>query len=299
MGNNPRFVSFKELITRNWNRRVIKLEMHPIGCMNQPLSSDEIYESVVTYGSAAITPTYNYNFFFFDFDNSVELTYAQTDTQKFVTMLMQVYEIDPDMLGIFFSGQKGFHVLIPAGAVVRGDFYEADASTQHVVKVFADTIAGGFHSWDRTVYDGRRIMRIANSVHHTSGLYKIPISYSELMKLFPEEIKEEAHTPRDIDEYIEVWHGAPPLLEVFTKCEALSQQVAPRTVRGGALRDYFLPAKKGERNVSAAKLAGLLRKGEVSLELAQMIMQMWNRQNEEPLETEELSQTVHKVYKRY
>lgn len=267
--------------------------------MPKPPSTGEIYESVVGYRDTAITPTYDYHFFFFDFDNSIELTYAQIDTQKFVTMLMQVYEIDPSMLGIFFSGQKGFHVLIPAGAVVTGDFYEANASNQHVVKVFADTLAGGFHSWDRTVYDGRRIMRIANSIHHASGLHKIPISYSELTNLFPEEIKEEARMSRDLYEYIEEWHGAPPLLEVFTKCEALSQQVTPRTVRGGALRDYFLPAKKGERNVSAAKLAGLLRKGEVSLELAQMIMQMWNRQNEEPLETEELSQTVHKVYKRY
>lgn len=301
MAGLDNYQGFKELVTGSWIRWVQNVQLHSIGCIETcPTFKGEpvVYESVVCYWSDSIDPKYRYKFFFFDFDNTVSLEYARHDAEMFVEQLVQVYEIDPAMLGIFFSGMKGFHVLIPAGACVIGDWYECNEAKQPTIKTFANAIAGGLSSWDRSVYDSRRVMRVANTQHQTSGLYKVPISYTELQKS-EDDIKKLATHRRDLDDFITEWHGAPPLVEIFTQCEVLQQQVAPRTARGGALRDYFLPAKKGERNTSASKLAGLLRKAEVNLELAQMITAMWNRQNDEPLDAEELSRIVHRIYKRY
>lgn len=40
------------------------------------------------------------------------------------------------------------------------------------------------------VYDKTRLLRMGNSKHADSGLFKIPLEISELMNLKPSEIKE-------------------------------------------------------------------------------------------------------------
>jgi hypothetical protein len=307
-------VVIKELANRVWSRgprKVYATEGGYVfsdgsGLVTKELDSsqrpiyDPVYESVAEWLDEE-GEELRYHFLLFDFDNSVEVEYARMDTINFCRMLNLSYEVSLDLLPIFFSGQKGFHVLLPAGAWAVGDWYDTNKNNIKPIKLFADILAGGFSSWDKSIYDARRVMRIAGTAHTETGLFKTPLRFDELATMSVEQIKERASKQPTEEAHLE-WYGTTPLRELFIQCEVLSQEVDKRAIvsgTGSPFRDYFHPAKKGDRNASATRLAGLLRKADIELGLAQMIVATWNKTNAEPLDQEELSRLVHKIFKRY
>ena len=126
----------------------------------------------------------------FDFDGET----AQDDVKDFIT---RMYNAETDVLSdddcrVWFSGSKGFHVLI---GVKRGKIGPSK-QTPDLVKDFAASVAARYMSWDSSVYDRTRGIRVNNSRHQKSGLYKIELHTTELWSCTMVDIKKNARQPR-------------------------------------------------------------------------------------------------------
>ncbi len=123
----------------------------------------------------------------FDFDNS-DIEVARQDAVETARRLIHEYDIPRDNLQAFFSGSKGFHLECRLDKFINRQ--------EFVNLVFG--IAGDLRSFDTTINDEQRIVRLAHTKHPKSGLYKTPISTKELKSSTIEEIKEKAKVPGEV-----------------------------------------------------------------------------------------------------
>jgi len=124
---------------------------------------------------------------FWDFDG--DLVQVKSEAVELVERLMAY---NPSNISIYFSGNKGFHVFYYSPELVEF----MSPTFNQTVKNVCSTIASGLISFDRKIYDKTRIIRTPNSIHSSTGLYKIPLTYEELKNISIEELTELAKTKR-------------------------------------------------------------------------------------------------------
>jgi len=125
------------------------------------------------------------NALYFDFDSKDSLEKAQNDAIEVANRLI-TRGFEEDEIGCYFTGGKGFSVEIEMNEYLTPDKFKA---------VVFD-IAGDLDTFDGVVNDPNRIVRISNTKHQNSGLYKIPLTPDELVNLTIPEIKLLAKNPR-------------------------------------------------------------------------------------------------------
>src|SRR5699024_2220240 len=126
--------------------------------------------------------------------------------------------IDISCCRFYFSGSKGFHVMIPSG------FFEAEPS-EDILKRFrkvAVKLADGINI-DTAIYDKTRLFLLANTINNKSGLYKIELYPFEAMSLDIEEIKNKAKRPSERLEIDTEYDVSESLKEVYR--EPLKRQI--------------------------------------------------------------------------
>lgn len=154
-------------------------------------------------GELQYTPMY------FDFDSNpakgIPFSQAQKDARAVIDFFTIGYGIDKTELRVFFSGNKGFHIFIHP--VVIGT--EPHIESSYIYKQVALFLKAHLQLKsldDKSIYSIKRQMRLNNSMHHTSGLFKIELDYSEVT--MPEsEIRALAKKPRtlyDDDEFLQL-----------------------------------------------------------------------------------------------
>ena len=129
-----------------------------------------------------------------DLDCEEDPDRARKEAVALVKTLMNDYRIPEENIEIAFSGMKGISISISYevfNAEARADLPMIWKSLiKHLVsKLNLKTV-------DTKVYERRRLWRLLNSKHQKSGLYKIPLTFTELEKLGIEEIKQKAAKPR-------------------------------------------------------------------------------------------------------
>lgn len=155
-------------------------------------------------GEAFLAPLY------FDLDYDADPNVAQADAVKIVDFFLQELDIKETDVRIYFSGNKGFHILIDERALG----IKAQADLHRVYKHIAgylryrlgntETVEDEngkpvekvvpLPSLDMVVYTVKRMLRLPYSRHQKTGLYKIELSRKELGLLSLDEIKERAKT---------------------------------------------------------------------------------------------------------
>ncbi len=126
------------------------------------------------------------NVLIWDFDNKNDPSMAQQEAVTLCHRLVDELSIDPENIKVSFSGQKGIHVSIMMDKYINPEQFKSVTST----------LASGLASYDAVVNDAARIIRLDNTKHPKSGLYKIPLDIEELDTLTIEDIKEKAKQPR-------------------------------------------------------------------------------------------------------
>lgn len=116
---------------------------------------------------------------FADFDG---LT-AKEDALDFCNKIYNELDLTPY---IFFSGSKGFHVIV--------DYPVNGIWCHDIVKRFM-AIMGDWLSLDKSVYTNRRLWRFVNSFHTKGQRYKIQLSAEELFVLDMDQIRNLALNP--------------------------------------------------------------------------------------------------------
>lgn len=139
-------------------------------------------------GEEYIAPLY------FDLDHAQNPAVSQADAIKLVDFFTEELDVQPTDVWVYFSGSKGFHILINSqalGIAPRNDLHKI---FKHIAGYLVHRLQ--LTALDLVVYTSRRMLRLPNSVHQKTKLHKIELSIEELKTLSLEEIKEMAQQPR-------------------------------------------------------------------------------------------------------
>ena len=153
-----------------------------------------------------------------------DLTDALADCRKLVQTVLQRYPEMGDDPPVYFSGNKGFHVLVelahrPAPAV--GFHRVAKTYCEELAALAGVAIDGG-------IYDLVRIVRLPNTRHPKSGLFKRRVACEGLFKLGLAAVLDAAKLPSG-DGIPSVRRAVPQLALDWAKAEAATTDAA--TVR--------------------------------------------------------------------
>lgn len=119
-----------------------------------------------------------------------------------VLRVLESHGVDPELLLICFSGNKGFHVYVPTAYFdpepCETFAYRLRWMVETKITPELDTKAVPFpkESMDWQVFTPVTVMRAINSKHEKSGLYKVPLTYGEVQTTRFEDIRKSATAPR-------------------------------------------------------------------------------------------------------
>jgi len=192
----------------------------------------------------------------FDFDNS-DLSVAHQMALEFVEYLKTMFDVAPESLLYFFSGNKGFHIYIPIEL-----FGEIEPATNlHTILKAAALLLWPQEKMDTSIYDQNRLFRIPNSKHQTSGLYKVQLRPNEFYNFTVEEIKTLAKQPRKLFRP-ELPEPNANLVQLFQEATRGLTKI-PKTTGTATTTEEI---REGDRNRNLTSLAGAMRRQEASYE---------------------------------
>ncbi|WP_439624001.1 hypothetical protein [Gemmata sp.] len=159
-----------------------------------------------------------------------DLSAALADARRLVAFLHQRYPEADGNVPVYFSGGKGFHVLVelanhPPPAV----------GFQHVARTLAEAIAARAGvKIDGAIYDVNHIVRLPNTRHPRTGLFKRRIDPEALFRLDIDGIRDVARHPAG--DGIPTVRGPVPQLETdwHEAGQATARDTGARAIRRGA-----------------------------------------------------------------
>ena len=205
------------------------------------------------------------------------------------------FGIPAEMLRIYFSGAKGFHIIIPAP--VLGISPKKDLNSEYRQVVCSIAKLAGIAAIDTKIYDRRRLFRFPNSRHGGTGLFKAPVTKRMLfdcdwagMKIFAARPRRESflapvYINRAAEKYREYIKGADFGLNI--RAPKSMKEIPPCV-------ESLLSSSicEGNRNNCAIMLASSLLQCGYGQERAYEILSVWNDNNRPPLPERELCTVI-------
>lgn len=255
------------------------------------LHTIELKQYVEKYGSVSKYKGVVYSdYLMWDFDGPIDVTKAQNDAIQLYYILSNQY--NPKNIRLFFSGNKGFHVLYRAPELE----YVNPEQTEHVCKAVCSKIASGLKTFDGSIYDKTKIFRITNSLHTKTNLYKVPLTYEEL-RLPIEEIRDLAKTQRSVDYNPDVTSLNTDLLTLIKSIGEKEKKDAPEYRTNSIIEGIAHGFENGKRNSGLTSVAGLLHHRGFDGSFIRAVIGASNKLSPEPLSKNELDSIVSSVSK--
>jgi hypothetical protein len=250
-----------------------------------------------------------------------ELTPALDAARLLSEFFRDRWQLDPAAWQIYFSGAKGFHLMLDSrlfGRMAPSKNLPAlfDALRRHLAQELPEPLRA---TVDLSIKDRMRLLRLPNTIHERSKLYKIIVSAEELERLGADDIRDLARRPRRLaltDESGLRSHAAvkgnPAAAKLF---ERVQRQFKSLTRKPFAYR-FHRPADLGQiqfpcagaqaiwqshiepgyRNNCAIRLASELRQLGLSAAETESKLLEWNERNDIDLPINELRAVVHSAY---
>lgn len=243
-----------------------------------------------------------------DADN-LERDYDKLKRDVFLLLrrLKTMFSISDNNIQLFFSGSKGFHIIIPYE--IFGLSFSKDINSNYkllATELKSYTIT---KSVDTRIYDNKRLFREPNTINSKTGLYKVQIDITQLREMTYEKLIEYATSPKELlltDKTVN--EKAKIALESFfvqakeKQKRSINQNVAKKMLMNKELLPcvkYILAngAIKGGRNNTAMALASALYQRELDEDKILNIMKQWNDNKlDEPLSNREIELTTRSAY---
>ena len=179
-----------------------------------------------------------------DFDSSTNPESARLDTVELARRLVEDHNVDPDSIQCYYSGSKGFHVVLPVDNTISPEQF----------KKATGEIAKGLTTFDSVVSDPARVIRMQKTKHPKTGLYKIPLHIADVYEMNLEEIKAKASSPSHSFDFSNEKANLNKSLFVLPEKKA---KEAPR-----AEDELTAPAPKGWKPYKWAIAQGMFEAGE-------------------------------------
>lgn len=231
------------------------------------------------------------------------------DVMLLTRKLKIMFNLSDENLNIFFSGSKGFHIIVPHE--IFGIEYGREINDSYkavALELKSYTIT---KSVDTRIYDYKRLFREPNSINSKTGLYKVQLSLSDLREMSYEDLIEYATEPKElIATNKEFNQRSQTLFNNFIKevKERQKRTINHKVAREMLANKELLPcvkyilqngAVKGGRNNTAMALASALYQRDLSNEQKILdIMKEWNETKlDEPLSDREIENTTRSAYR--
>jgi hypothetical protein len=169
--------SLKSVIREKRDGKALLIDVDQVSEFSKKHDETGIYTSIFQYESTDIDTAASLGSLCFDFD-SPDLEIAYSETTRLVNYLLNY--IPESGIRAYFSGGKGFHVECEALAL--------NISSADDINGISRFIAGDLNrelsltTADLVIYDSRRMWRLPNSRHQSTGLFKV-----ECMQLLREQ----------------------------------------------------------------------------------------------------------------
>lgn len=226
---------------------------------------------------------------YWDLDNE-DLELARQDTLELVDRLMMY---DKTRIRIFFSGNKGFHVLYVCNEL---ESYKGIPEFNQLVKKICTKLSVGIKSFDRRIYDKTRIFRTTNSKNSKTGLYKIPLTWEELNSGCREILALAVNQKMEsIADYNKSYNE--DIVDMLDDAVEGQVETYQRGLYSGSeIVDKILGGlSKGERNSGLASICGMLHSRNIDEEIILAIAHSINNSSQNPLPEEEVERIVSSV----
>ncbi len=195
----------------------------------------------------------------FDFDYEADPSLAVRDAARFVRFLEGQHQVPASLLRICWSGNKGISLELPA-ALFGG--FEPSPLLATSLKELARSLLTDYPTGDLSIYEKLRLWRVPNTRHGKSGLFKVPLTLTELFNEDLKAIRELARAPRHLARSETDSQHQPLLAELLTKVRGATT-VGGETIGlprpRGWVADTLRHLTQGSRNVDLFAVACRLR----------------------------------------
>ena len=270
----------------------------------------DVYRSIFTYEDNNLGSSRIRGPLYFDFDLAAEggEEMLQAEVRAAVVNLQRIFSLTASDIKVYFSGHKGFHVIVPQ-EIFGSSFsdYALLTKTYHAVALILVSCwhefkPGAESCLDLKIYDHRRMFRLPDSVNSKSGLYKIEIPVSYLRHYSFSDIRKFATQPSTlIPNTVSYNSTASNIMKSAMKTVESSSQTENKGTRERKKIDKILPCienilsasvSEGKRNNVAVALASALFQLQLSSDNVIDTMQEWNDNNDPPLSDDELLKVI-------
>jgi hypothetical protein len=134
-----------------------------------------------------------------DLDHA-DLNVALEVARWFLTFFLDVWVVDPSCIDVYFSGSKGFHLMLDTrvfGGIAPSKTLPLmfSAMRWHLAQRLPEAQR---EVMDLTIKDRVRLLRLPNTIHERSGLFKIILSVDEIRNAGSQEIRKLAQAIRPL-----------------------------------------------------------------------------------------------------
>jgi hypothetical protein len=225
--------------------------------------------------------------------DSQDLNEAYGKTKTVIEMLK--LDFDYDAYYLFFSGAKGFHILIPSQCF---GIFQPSEKLPNIFKLIAKDLCQD--NGDGTIYEINRLFRMVNSQHGKSNLFKIPLTRMEF-NLGIDKIKELAKQPKESSFYSMsdsvINDQFKELYQKYLKTNNVKSEIPQEDKKENKILSILSGVKEGQRDSSATSLAGLFKSKGFDESFTLELLLLLNSQNKPPIEATQLKKVVDSIFK--
>lgn len=283
-------------------------------CLIHKYNNTDCYTSIYSYDEPEPSNSNLLGDYCIDFDsplnNNDDYTSLVKEVKMAINYLKYEFKIDESNILIFYSGAKGFHIVVP-----HQIFNIIPCKQLNIIyKYLTNTIIknGVLKYCDLKIYDNRRLFRIPNTINSKTGLYKINISIKELESLSLKDMQDIARAPRSIPATnASRIYTAEKVFNVFKETVLTDLNVDKHKEKPKEFKkpdQLYIPhcieeimnngAVEGIRNNSLAFLSSFFLQNGYTLDETLSILDMWNKSfNDKEIEAHEFDATVRSIFK--
>lgn len=250
---------------------------------------------------------------YFDLDGNIHTEKGYKKLRSDVTIIVSYFKsigLQDSEIEIYFSGAKGFHILIPAR--VLG--IEPSTNLNQLYKSWAAYLKNTYkvETIDTVIYDRKRLFRIPNSTNSKTGLKKIRINlsslwnnenYDDFTRYISSNNLSNIKSKKDINIQAAKYFYKKSQ-NFYKKHDSTDNERQVSFIIPEEKRE-LLPcirfgldngANIGYRNSTLVVLASAILQSGYKLEETLDLMHSWNTNNEKPLAYNEIELTVRSAY---
>lgn len=231
------------------------------------------------------------------------------DVMLLTRKLKTLFKLTDENIQYFFSGSKGFHIIIPHSIFgIKPCKNLNDKYKMLAIELKSYTIT---KSIDTRIYDTKRLFREVNTINTKTNLYKVPITIKDIKEFSYEQLIEYAKSPKEEYKIDSSYNQEADIAfnNLITELKerqkrTINHKVARQMLENKELLPcvkYILQngAQKGGRNNTAMALASsLYQRNPNDYEEVLDIMKTWNiKKLDTPLAERELENTVKSAYR--